>query len=233
MWKQNGTEVLLLFKYDTSFYTKKINIEEKAGERLRQARSLLNLSLKQVADKTGIKEEYLIYMENENFSALPSGLYGKNFIKRYAEFLKINPSEIINKTPFVDKELQDDPFSKKILKSKNFLVFPKIVRNLLLILVIIVFFGYLSFYLLKAREMPELVIYEPENNISIEENTIEISGRTNPNASLSINGKTILLENGGYFSANIDLRQGINQINIVSQKKYSQENIIEKQILVQ
>lgn len=215
------------------FTQKKINTEEKAGERLRQARNLLNLNLKQVASKTGIKEEYLIAMENENFSSLPSGLYGKNFIKKYAQFLKINPSEIINKTPFIDKELQADPFSKKILKSRNFLVFPKIVRNLLLILVIFIFFSYLSFYLLKAREMPELVIYEPQNNISIEENIIEISGKTDPNANLTINGRVIILENGGYFSTDIDLKQGINQINIISQKKYSQENIREKQILVQ
>ncbi len=214
------------------FTQKKINTEEKAGERLRQARNLLNLNLKQITSKTGIKEEYLIAMENENFSALPSGLYGKNFIKKYAEFLKINPSEIISKTPFVDQESQNNPFSRKILASKNFLVFPKIVRNLLLIFIIIIFFSYLSFYLLKAREMPELLIYEPQNNISIEDNVIKISGKTDPNANLTINGKTILLESNGYFSTKIDLKQGVNQINIVSQKKYSQENIREKQIIV-
>ncbi len=215
------------------FTQKKIIIEEKAGERLRQARNLLNLNLKQVASKTGIKEEYLIAMENENFSSLPPGLYGKNFIKKYSQFLKINPSEIINKTPFVDQESQNNPFSKKIVNSNNFLIFPKIIRNSLLILIIIIFFSYLAFYLLKAREMPELLIYEPQNNISIENNLIEVSGKTDPNANLTINGKAILLEDGGYFSSKINLKQGVNQINIVSQKKYSQENIIKKQILVQ
>lgn len=215
------------------FTQKKINIEEKAGERLRQARNSLHLNLKQVAYKTGIKQDYLIAMENENFSVLPSGLYGKNFIKKYAQFLQIDPEEILNKTPFALENPQNNPFSKKQIKRKNFLVFPKIIRNILLVLIILAFFSYLSFYLLKAREMPELVIHEPKDNITIEEQKINISGKTDPSAKLTINGKTIFLENNGNFSTGIDLKQGINELVIISQKKYSQENIIEKQISVQ
>lgn len=217
------------------FTEKNLNIDEKIGEKLRQKRTILNLSLHFVAKKTGIKLEYLIAMENENFDALPKGLYGKNFLIKYANFLKINPKEILNISPFKEKEMIDDdnPFSRKILGKNKFLVFPKIIRNTLLILIILAFFSYLFFFLIKARETPELTIFYPETDILINENIIQVEGKTDPEAQLSINGELIILEHDGYFSTDITLNKGINKLIIISQKKYSRENIIERQILVQ
>jgi cytoskeletal protein RodZ len=216
------------------FTEKNLNIDEKIGERLRQARTVLNFSLEHVAKKTGIKKEYLIAMENENFNLLPKGLYGKNFLLKYANFLKINPRELINQESLDNKkENNNNPFLKKILGKKNFLVFPKIIRNILLILIILAFFFYLSFYLLKAMELPELIIFSPETDILTHNNTLNISGKTDPDAQLSINGELIILENNGYFSTDISLASGMNRIIIVSQRKYSRENIIERQILLQ
>ncbi len=216
------------------FTEKNINLDERVGERLRQRRTILNLSLYYISKKTGIKQEYLIAMENENFNLLPTGLYGRNFLIKYAKFLKLNPEEIIKKSPFKEKkEGGHNPFSKKILNKNNFLIFPKIIRNILLIIIILLFFSYLFFSLIKAREVPELIIYSPETDILINENIVEVSGRTDPAAQLSINGELIVLEDDGYFLSNITLSKGINKIIIISQKKYSQENIIERQVLVQ
>ncbi len=217
------------------FTEKNLNIDEKIGERLRQKRTVLNLSLNYTAKKTGIKLEYLIAMENENFDVLPKGLYRKNFLLKYANFLKINPKEFLNKSPFNKKQIDDghNPFSRKKLSKNNFLVFPKIIRTIIIISIILAFFSYLFFFLIKAREVPELIIFHPETDILINENNIEVRGKTDPEAQLSINGNLIVLENDGHFSSDITLTKGINKIIIISQKKYSQENIIERQILVQ
>lgn len=216
------------------FTEKNLNVDEKIGERLRQARTFLNYSLDYVTNKTGIKKEYLIAMENENFNLLPKGLYGRNFLIKYTNFLKLNPKEIINQSPLNNKKINNEnPFSKKILGRKNFLVFPKIIRNILLILIILAFFFYLFFYLIKAREIPELIIFSPETDIISHENTLNISGKTDPRAQLSINGQIIIIEDDGYFSTDITLANGINKIIIISQRKYSQENIIERQVLLQ
>jgi cytoskeletal protein RodZ len=217
------------------FTKKKLSTEEKAGERLRQARSFLNLSLEEASNKTKIKQEYLLAIENENYDLLPSGLYAKNFIKTYSLFLKLDPKEILKKSPFNQFKQtfkEDNPFSKKILAAKNFLVFPKIARNILLILIILACFLYLSIYLFKSREAPSLIIFEPTNNISVEEQALKISGQTDIKAEVKINGVLVNKDEQGFFSIDINLRKGINRIIIESSKKNSKKNIIERQILV-
>ncbi len=215
------------------FTQKNLAVEKQPGERLRQARSFLNLSLDSASAKTGIKKEYLLAMENEDYDILPAGLYGKNFIKKYAKFLKINPKEILDKTPFSENIPQADPFSKKILGFKNFLIFPKLARNLFLGLIILACFLYLSFYLLKTQQAPDLIIFKPDNNISTDQASIIISGQTDIKAEVTINGQPIVKDSDGFFSSHINLKRGVNEIIIIAQKKYGQKKIVERQILVQ
>lgn len=230
-----GVVVWFLYKYMTPIFTEKnLNIDEKIGEKLRHKRTVLNLSLDYIAKKTGIKKDYLIAMENENFDLLPKGLYGRNFLIKYANYLKINSKEVLNKSPYKNKDKNfNNPFSKKKLTRKNFLIFPKLIRNLLIVLIILAFFSYLFFFFIKSREVPELIVFEPESDLIVNESLINISGKTDPEAQLSINGELIILENNGYFSTNITLNRGLNRIIIVSQKRYSRENRIERQILFQ
>lgn len=215
------------------FTQKNLITEERVGECFRQARTFLKLNIDEVSNKIGIKKEYLIAIENENFDDLPVGLYGKNFIKKYADFLNLNSKEIFKKISYLKNNNQKDFFSKKKLNFKNFLLFPKLARNILFSLIILVCLAYLSFYLVKSRQAPKLIIYTPENNITTKENTLTISGQTDVKAEVNINGQRIIKNGDGFFTTDINLKKGINEIIISAQKKYSQKEIIEKQILVQ
>ncbi len=215
------------------FTQKRLNSEEQPGEKLRQARSNKHLTLSEIAAKTGIRAEYLLALENENYSALPSGLYSKQYFKEYAVFLGLDPEEIIKKYKLFSSDNQLAVFNQKILTSKNFLVFPKIARNLLLILIILACFFYLGFYLLKSQEAPSLVIDYPTENLATAESQIIISGKTDKEAELTINGELVLTNEQGNFSLEINLKKGLNEIIIISKKKHGRPQIIQRQILVQ
>ena len=61
-----------------------------------------------------------------------------------------------------------------------------------------------------------LLITEPENQSVVETPTMPLSGRTGPNAVVSINGRSVPVDRFGYFSANILLEEGPNFIDVVA-----------------
>ncbi len=215
-------------------FTPKRLINDSLGEELRRLRNLKNLKIEDIATKLGIRKEYILSMEAEDFSSLPSGLYGKNFLKKYANFLGVDP--LIIKQYLAESSLENldnNPFSQKVLKKSKFLIFPKIIRNLAISLAVIICFLYLMFYFKKIILPPDLILTQPDRNLMIKESSILITGKTEEEAEVKINGELILNNNNGEFSQLVNLKKGMNNLEVSAKKKYSQENIIIRQILVE
>ncbi|HPY08693.1 MAG: helix-turn-helix domain-containing protein [Patescibacteria group bacterium] len=217
-----------------SFVPKKIITEDSWGEELRRARNFKNLSLETVAEKLKIRREYLLALETEDLDLLPAGLYAKNYLKKYAEFLEVD----LSSHPSLLSDLQDelkstDPFSQKILKKSRLRVFPKIIRNIIISLAIIICFLYLIFYFNKIILPPKLTLLQPDSDLSVQESSLMVIGQTEKEAEIKINGELILSDTNGEFSKLVDLKKGVNTIEVSAKKKYSRENIIIRQILVE
>jgi cytoskeletal protein RodZ len=216
------------------FTPKKLVSVDSVGEELRRLRTFKNLGVDEVAQKLGIRREYLLAMEEENFNQLPAGLYGKNFLKKYADFLGVDKTLVAKfLQEATGEQTENNPFSQKILKKNKFLIFPKIIRNLLLGLGVLICFLYLIFYFKKIVLPPDLTISQPEKNLMIKESSILVAGKTEKEAEVKINGELILNNNNGVFSQTVNLKKGVNTLTISAKKKYSQENIILRQILVE
>ena len=217
----------------TPFVPKKIKQIENLGEELRMARNKTNLSIDEVASIIKIRKDYLLALEMEDFNALPSGLYSKNYLKKYASFLNIEAKQIDRFLKQLNTELEEsEPFPNKMVDKKKFIVFPKIVKNVLISLAVLAFFFYLLFYFKNLVLAPSLEITHPSSDIKIEESSIEIVGKVDPGSDLSINEQAILPDEDGNFSKLINLKKGMNTILVSAKKKYSKENIIIKQVLV-
>jgi len=217
-----------------NFTPRKLEPEENVGEKLRQARLFKNYKIENVAKKISIRADYLTALEEEHFESLPTGLYGRNYLKKYSAYLGLNTKEILESW---DKYFQDnttnDPFSKRVVKRSRFIVFPKIVRNTLIVIAVAICFLYLIFYFKKIVFPPFLVITQPEKNMLIHSNSILVTGETAKEAEIKINGEIVLNNQNGAFSQTINLKQGLNNIVIKSKKKYSREKTVTRQILVE
>ena len=139
-------------------------------------------------------------------------------------------SEIFNEPEQVDKK-KYNPFSKKVVKDYKLIIFPKIVKNILIISVVAFCLLYLSLSLKGIVAPPFLEISNPEDNLVIENNFVNVLGVSEEEAEVSINGEIVMIDQEGAFFKKVDLSKGVNQIIIKSKKKYSRENIIIKQIL--
>ena len=164
---------------------------------------------------------------------MPSGIYKKNFLKKYAEFLGVEKKILDEELKKLELEDKDDPFSKKKLHKKHLRVLPKILKTILFSLAILACFLYLAFYARKIFSPPELKIIYPEDNLLTSERSIEIIGESENEAEIKINGELVLNNQDGNFSQIINLKSGINNITISAKKKYSKEQIIIKQVLVE
>ncbi len=63
------------------------------GIRLKQAREAREISLAQAKQSTGIEARYLTAMENDDWEVLPSKEQARNFLRKYAVFLGLDPDQ--------------------------------------------------------------------------------------------------------------------------------------------
>ena len=68
---------------------------ELIGARLNQARTMANLALQDIADRTKISLRFLAAIENDDFSALPGRVYIFGFTRAFARAVGINEESLV------------------------------------------------------------------------------------------------------------------------------------------
>ncbi|MBN2510107.1 MAG: helix-turn-helix domain-containing protein [Spirochaetales bacterium] len=80
---------------------------ESIGDKLRQKREELSVSIDQVARDTNIAKAYLVALENEKFEEFPGETYLVGFLRNYSEYLGLNAEEVI--TLYKSFKIQEQP----------------------------------------------------------------------------------------------------------------------------
>jgi cytoskeleton protein RodZ len=80
---------------------------ESIGEKLRLARERSNLTIEQVARETNVARRFLRALEDEDFEIFPGETYALGFLRNYADFLGLNPEELIG--TYRNIKIQEQP----------------------------------------------------------------------------------------------------------------------------
>lgn len=219
----------------TGFIYKQIHTQKTVAERIKERRLALNLSLENISQVTNITLKYLLALENGEYEKIPGEIYLKQWLKKYALLLELNPQEVIrdyNKETKLQLSFADFQGKTSFKQKKIFFYFtPKIFRNLIVVLVILSFFTYLGWEVKKIIEPPPLQIFEPKNLSTTENNKIVIRGQSEPEVTLWINNQLVLATPRGEFQQEVELLPGLNTFQISAKKKHSQKNIITLSII--
>lgn len=209
---------------------------ELIAQELKQARIEKKIDLKKAAQKTGINQKYLEAMESGRFDKLPAGVYGKNFLKEYTIFLRLDPNFLLSLYNESETGVSDAKYQKIFLQRitgfNQAINFPRVIKSLIIIIITVVCLFYLGVYLKKITAAPLLILSEPTANTVISNNLINIIGKTDPETQIKINDELILVKTDGAFIKEVNLKEGLNTITIVAQKKYGQKNEIIRKIFV-
>ena len=76
-------------------HPKNATFMQTIGERLEEARKRKGISLREAAEVTKIRSDYLGYLEQNKFDFDLPEIYRSGFIKNYARYLKLDPEKIL------------------------------------------------------------------------------------------------------------------------------------------
>ncbi|OGD86436.1 hypothetical protein A2870_01020 [Candidatus Curtissbacteria bacterium RIFCSPHIGHO2_01_FULL_41_11] len=194
---------------------------QKLGEILREARSSKNKSVSNAAGELLIKPEFIEALESGDWQALPEPAYVRGFIKNYSNLLSLDANRLL---ALYRAEYDENKFPKKQspLKGKKRLMFtPNKLTPLAFILTAIVFFVYLTIQYTSILAAPKLKIYTPPNDINTTASIVEVSGNTEADTAVSIDGELVAVDSSGDFRHQIKLDEGQNIIEIIASKRLS------------
>jgi cytoskeleton protein RodZ len=200
------------------------------GEQLKNLRSEGRVTLFEVSRETKIPVKYIEMIEEGKYEKLPPDVYVKGFLRAYAEFLGVEPRKIINLYER-EKDIKNNlnggekkvPKAKKKTRLSRFVVTPRVIIAVSVAVVVIGGFSYLYSQIGRFAAVPRLVITSPASDENISGNSISVSGYTDEDAKLTINGQPILVSDKGEFKEDILLQSGVNSITISALNRFNKE----------
>jgi len=217
------------------FQKKKLVRIKTLGERLRKIREESELSIEEAAKQTQIQKKYITALEQGNYVSLPGPVYVESFLKKYSEYLGVSTEFVLSlyhhqekKTLRKEYQSKFTPTPKEIDKA---LITPVLIKRILIGLVVVALMTYVGFEISNIFSPPELIISNPQDYVTVNENYVEVTGQTEHSATLSINGKEIFIDDDGGFSETVTLKEGINNISISATKEKSKDATIVRRVL--
>jgi cytoskeletal protein RodZ len=195
------------------------------------------LTVSEVSAAIRIRQEYITALESGHYTVLPSGIYIRNFLKEYATFLGVSWKRVL---ALYEKEMR--AFAQHIEKGKYFakqvpslraVVIPKLFRIGLLSTLIFVVFLYISFSVYTTFAPPRLIVSEPFDNLIVQEYVLQVTGSTDAESQVMINGQSVPVQMNGVFEQRVSLHDGLNTIVITAHNKHSRTQTVSRQVVVE
>lgn len=207
----------------------------KIGAEFQEERKRQNLTLVEVARATKIREEFLSAIERGDHKKLPSPAYAYGFVRNYAKFLglPVEKSLALFRRDF-DEKKSIEVLPKGLTSTGEFSI-PKfkIGRSAFLITtVLVIIVAFLLFQYRSALFNPTLTLDSPEENQIVNSLTVEIRGKTDPNATLTVDNEQIPIDNDGSFKKQISVFPGRRSLIFQVENKFGRVTSLKRNINV-
>lgn len=206
------------------------------GQILKDERERKLYTLDEIEKATKIRKELLQALEADQYAKLPPPTFVQGFIKNYGRFLGLDTDKLL---AIFRREFSDQKHPPKILESfshpidkARLRLTPTRVLGLVVLGLIIIFFIYLWFEYRFLVGTPFLEVDRPTNQQTAETDSIQVSGRTDPEAKVSINNQQIQVDLAGKFSQEVKLTEGSNIILVAAIAKNGQVSKVERTVFL-
>lgn len=203
------------------------------GVQFQEERKSKNLSLEEVSRATKIREEFLSAIERGDYKKLPSAAYAHGFVRNYAKFLglPVEKSLAIFRREF-DEKKSIEVLPRSLTNSGDFsLPRFKIGKSAFLIGIVFVIIGAFLFFQYRAALFnPGLKIDTPRENQTLSSLTVEVNGKTDPNAILSIENEQVTINSDGSFKKQITVFPGSTALTFQVENKFGRTTTVKRNI---
>lgn len=185
------------------------------GQLLKDARETKGYSLIKMENITRIKMSFIEAIENEQWNVLPAFPTILGFVKSLSAALEINEKTAVAilKRDYPPKKLNINP--KPDIKTK-FSWSPKLTFIVGIIIVVVLFFGYLAFQYIQFISPPELNVDSPKQGQIISGNNVLVFGTTDIDSKITVNSQPVLVDENGKFSTSINITSTTKEVDVVA-----------------
>lgn len=206
------------------------------GEILSEKRRELGLTLEEIEKETKIRRKYLEAIEKNNFSSIAESVVVKGFIRNYAQVLGLSAENVLAvfRRDFTEGEKGEIIPRGMIepLVKKNFYWTPKATVISLFSLLILGFVFFFVRQYLSFSSAPPLEITSPKDNQIFKEKVI-VSGKTDRDASVKIEGTMVAVADDGTFKEEIVLPRGENILVIEAANRKGKKRMVNVKVFVE
>lgn len=197
------------------------------GVRLRDARQAKGWTLEIVSAKTKLMKEHLVALEAGNCVGV-STLYRRQFVKKYAQTLGLDPEPLLAETCLTESAPVAEPkgFGRWHLSN-----LPSLFRWSTTGVIAIICLSYLGLQVRQTVRPPELTLVGPNEGLISNTHEVSVSGLTEPEVKIAINGQSVMSDEQGRFNQPLILQPGINTVVVTAEKKHGKTSQTTRHII--
>ncbi len=193
------------------------------GEILRAQRERKGIVLAQAADDTRIRLKFLRALEDGDHNALPGAVYTKGFLRNYAEYLDLDPQDLVavynaERGVTVEPVRTFEPI-RPILR-RNLILTPSVLVPAFVLAGVAFFVAYLYYQFTAFAVPPRIEVLDPPSDTIAQSADYVVRGRTVPEGRVTVRvfpgPETFDVRPApdGTFSVSILLRPGANHVEV-------------------
>ncbi len=204
------------------------------GEKLQKIRAEYRVNLADVVRETGIRREYLEYLERGEYTKLPADVYIRGFLRSYARFLGVDPKALVRlyeRERSIAKNLGKEPekalsaTAKPSRKFSFFVVTPKVMIGSIVAVCVFGIALYLYHEYRTFVSEPYLVVLEPSNGQTVSSDESTVVGKTDKDAKLFLNNQPVFVDESGGFRERVRLQPGVNTVTVKVVNRFEKERV--------
>lgn len=207
------------------------------GETLKSLRRRQGISLDMVARATCIQRKYVEAFERDAYSELPDPLYARHFLRQIVVALHGDPEYFLSR---YDDECGTCPAVVDALRAPRQRTSRQLLsqgRALFVRLAIVAAAFLLVFYVGRQIHTllapPALIVDAPNTDMQTATPRLTVSGQTEPEVRVSVNGNTALTDPSGRFALPLLLVRGVNIITVEARRKFGRPRIISRTVYLE
>lgn len=219
-----------------AFVQKNVNSSLKIGLDLIDLRERAGLSRLEASRRTKIAESIIKSWEEDAWDQ-EDLIYAERQLMGYVRFFGGNETYFLQKYRAnvrerrVQRQLEDLlPRTKKV-QSFDLIVGARIWAILGVILFAALLGIYLYFLASKIAQAPGLEVFEPVEGQRVTQPEIHISGKTQSESTVTINGSTVAVQPDGSFSTDVYIPQGVTSLTIASKRRHGNESTVLRHVI--
>jgi len=201
------------------------------AQELRQAREARGWSIVQASQAARVAEKFLLELE-EGGNEAPVDIYRREFLRHYARALELDAQVLWKR---FEQERQWFTHQQTIQfeqYSPSWLHQPRAWRRVFGAVALSSMMLYVLFSFTRVWAAPDLLVQYPQERDTVSTREISVRGMVSSDATVLINGTSIVPTPMGTFELPIVLSPGLNTITVEAQRKHLRSTTVTRHVFV-